>query len=209
VLLGPIIQGYLTRLMTRLKENGFAGSALVMQAHGGLLRAEDAPARAVGMIESGPIGGLVGSKVLGERLGNANILAADMGGTTFKVGVIREGHIDVEREPRVYRYHYSLNKMDMVSIGLAGGSIIWVDPTTGLPKIGPNSAGADPGPVCYGFGGQEPTITDVDLLLGYLEPRFFMGGSRTAALHGCDRSRGKRLSARQQHDLRPTAQANG
>jgi N-methylhydantoinase A len=119
---------------------------------------------------------LVGSKVLGDRLGISNILATDMGGTTFKAGVIREGRIDYEREPRVYRYHYSLHKMDMVSIGLAGGSIISVDAQTGLPKIGPKSAGSDPGPVCYGFGGDEPTITDVDLLLGYLDSRFFLSG---------------------------------
>ncbi len=174
--LGPIVAGYLSRLAVRLEGSGFKGTLLVMQAHGGLLRAQDAPARAVGMIESGPIGGLVGSKVLGDRLGIQNILVTDMGGTTFKAGVIRNGHIEYEREPRVYRYHYSLSKMDMVSIGLAGGSIIAVDPFTGLPKLGPKSAGSDPGPVCYGFGGQDPTVTDVDLILDYLNPRFFLGG---------------------------------
>jgi N-methylhydantoinase A len=174
--LGPIVAAYLSRLMARLQDSGFHGTVLVMQAHGGLLRAQDAPARAVGMIESGPIGGLIGSKALGNRIGIKNILATDMGGTTFKAGVIRDGRIDDEREPRVYRYHYSLNKMDMVSIGLAGGSIIAIDPQTGLPKLGPKSAGSDPGPVCYGFGGHEPTVTDVDLLLGYLNPAFFLGG---------------------------------
>ncbi len=186
VTLGPIVERYLTNLKARLDTSGFRGSVLVMQAHGGLLRIEDAPQRAVGMIESGPIGGLVGSKVLGDSLGMPNIIATDMGGTTFKAGVIREGRIEYEREPRVYRYHYNLNKMDMVSIGLAGGSIISIDEQTGLPKIGPKSAGSDPGPVCYGFGGREPTITDVDLLLGYLESRFFLGGraklDRQAAL---------------------------
>jgi N-methylhydantoinase A len=176
VCLGPIVSRYLANLVKRIEEKGFSGTVLVMQAHGGLLRVQDAPARAVGMIESGPVGGLVGSKAMGERLAIANILATDMGGTTFKVGVIREGRIEYEREPQVVRYHYSLPKMDMVSIGLAGGSIISVDAVTGLPKIGPMSAGSDPGPVCYGFGGQLPTITDVDLLLGYLDPRFFLGG---------------------------------
>jgi N-methylhydantoinase A len=176
VCLGPIVSRYLANLLKRIEEQGFRGTVLVMQAHGGLLRVQDAPARAVGMIESGPVGGLVGSKALGERLGIPNILATDMGGTTFKAGVIRDGRIEYEREPQVVRYHYTLPKMDMVSIGLAGGSIISVDPSTGLPKIGPMSAGSDPGPVCYGFGGQEPTITDVDLLLGYLNPRFFLGG---------------------------------
>jgi N-methylhydantoinase A len=176
VLLGPIVRNYLARLDIKLRDNGFSGTVLVMQAHGGLLRAQDAPARAVGMIESGPIGGLVGSKALGDRLGIKNILATDMGGTTFKVGVIRDGRIDYEREPRVYRYHYSLEKMDMVSIGLAGGSIISFESLTGLPKLGPKSAGSDPGPVCYGFGGTDPTVTDVDLILGYLNQKYFLGG---------------------------------
>jgi N-methylhydantoinase A len=184
--LGPIVSGYLANLMRRLEGNGFGGTVLVMQAHGGLLSVQDAPARAVGMIESGPVGGLVGSKALGERLGIPNILATDMGGTTFKAGVIREGRIEYEREPRVVRYHYSLPKMDIVSIGLAGGSIVSLDPLTGLPKIGPMSAGSSPGPVCYGFGGKEPTVTDVDMILGYLDARFFLGGraglNRDAAL---------------------------
>lgn len=174
--LGPIVSRYLGSLMKRLEEEGFHGTVLVMQAHGGLLRVEDAPARAVGMIESGPVGGLVGSKAIGELLGFPNILAADMGGTTFKAGVIREGRIEYEREPMVVRYHYALHKMDVVSIGLAGGSVIHLDPRTNLPRLGPRSAGAYPGPICYGFGGVEPTITDVDLLLGYLDPRFFLGG---------------------------------
>jgi len=176
VCLGPIISGYLASLRRRLEEKGFRGVTLVMQAHGGLLRVEDAPGRAVGMIESGPVGGLVGSKALGELLGFGNILATDMGGTTFKAGVIREGRIGYEREPMVVRYHYGLHKMEVVSIGLAGGSVVSVDPRTGMPKIGPRSAGAYPGPVCYGFGGEEPTVTDVDLLLGYLHPGFFLGG---------------------------------
>lgn len=174
--LGPIVSRYLGSLMKRLEEKGFHGTVLVMQAHGGLLRVEDAPARAVGMIESGPVGGLVGSKAVGELLGFPNILATDMGGTTFKAGVIREGRIEYEREPMVVRYHYALHKMDIVSIGLAGGSVIHLDPRTNLPKLGPRSAGAYPGPICYGFGGEEATITDVDLLLGYLDPRFFLGG---------------------------------
>lgn len=176
VRLGPIISGYLSGLRQRLEQKGFRGVTLVMQAHGGLLRVEDAPARAVGMIESGPVGGLVGSRAIGELLSFPNILATDMGGTTFKAGVVRAGRIEYEREPMVVRYHYVLDKMEVVSIGLAGGSVISVNPRTKLPNVGPRSAGAYPGPVCYGFGGQEPTISDVDLLLGFLDPRFFLGG---------------------------------
>ncbi|MBI4321301.1 MAG: hydantoinase/oxoprolinase family protein [Chloroflexi bacterium] len=184
VCLGPIISRYLANLRQRLQEHGFQGAMLVMQAHGGLLTVDDAPARSLGMVESGPVGGLVGSKALGASLGFDNILATDMGGTTFKSGVIRGGSIEYQREPMVARYHYALHKMDVVSIGLAGGSIISLDPRTGMPKVGPRSAGAFPGPVCYGFAGQEPTITDVDLILGYLTPRFFLGGRA-----GLDRER--------------------
>ena len=99
-----------------------------------------------------------------------------MGGTTFKVGIVREGLIEYQRESMVLRYHYALPKMDVVSLGLAGGSIISVDARTGTPRIGPRSAGSYPGPVCYGHGGEEPTITDVDAILGYLNPEFFLGG---------------------------------
>lgn len=174
VRLGPVIERYLGRLRGRLAEHGYTGPMLVMQAHGGLLSVDAAPARSVGMIESGPVSGLVGSAAIGELIDLPKILATDMGGTTFKAGVVRDGRIDVERETNVLRYHYSLQKMEIVSIGLAGGSIISLE--QGLPKIGPRSAGALPGPVCYGFGGTEPTVTDVDLLLGYLDSRFFLGG---------------------------------
>ena len=128
------------------------------------------------MIESGPVSGLVGSKDLGDRLGFHNIIAADMGGTTFKVGVVREGRIEYQRESMVLRYHYALPKMDVVSLGLAGGSIISVDPRSGVPQIGPRSAGSYPGPVCYDHGGEEPTITDVDAILGYLNSTYFVAG---------------------------------
>lgn len=174
--LGPVVGQYLDNLQSRLADHGFAGRLLVMQAYGGLLPVERAAESPVGMIESGPTSGLVGSKQLGRLIGFNNIIAADMGGTTFKVGVVREGLIDYQRESMVLRYHYALPKMDVVSLGLAGGSIISVDPRTGVPSIGPRSAGSYPGPVCYDHGGTEPTITDVDAILGYLNADFFLGG---------------------------------
>jgi len=174
--LGPVVGQYLANLQSRLAEHGFAGRLLVMQAYGGLLPVDRAAESPVGMIESGPTSGLVGSKQLGSLIGFNNIIAADMGGTTFKVGVVREGLIDYQRESMVLRYHYALPKMDVVSLGLAGGSIISVDPRTGVPSIGPRSAGSYPGPVCYDHGGTEPTITDVDAILGYLNADFFLGG---------------------------------
>jgi N-methylhydantoinase A len=180
--LGPVVGRYLDNLRGGLEAEGFDGILLVMQAYGGLLPFDQAAASPVGMIESGPVSGLVGSQGLGELIGIRDIIAADMGGTTFKVGVIREGLIEYQRESMVLRYHYALPKMDVISLGLAGGSIISVDPRTGTPHIGPRSAGSYPGPVCYGHGGEEPTITDVDGILGYLNPDYFLGGRETLDL---------------------------
>ncbi len=174
--LGPVVKRYVHNLQTKLDEAGFGGSLLVAQAYGGLLPANKALTSPVGMIESGPVSGLVGSRHLGEQLGFHNIIAADMGGTTFKVGVVRDGLIEYQRESMVLRYHYAMPKMDVVSLGLAGGSIISIDPRTGIPQVGPRSAGSYPGPVCYENGGEEPTVTDVDAILGYLNPAYFLGG---------------------------------
>lgn len=174
--LGPLVSTYLTKLRERLKEKGFNGGILIMQSYGGLLNIEDTCARCVGLIESGPASGLLGSKLAGDLIGDRNIIAIDMGGTTFKAGVIKAGMIEYQREPLVFRYHYSVPKMDVVSLGVAGGSIISLDPRTHTPRVGPRSAGSDPGPVCYKLGGKEPTVADVDLILGYLNPEFFWGG---------------------------------
>jgi N-methylhydantoinase A len=176
VRLGPVVRRYLDTLAASLRDEGFAGILLVMQAYGGLLPFDRAAESPVGMIESGPVSGLVGSKSLGEAIGAHNIIAADMGGTTFKVGVVRDGLIEYQRESMVLRYHYALPKMDIVSLGLAGGSIISVDERAGTPSIGPRSAGADPGPVVYQHGGTEPTVVDVDAILGFFNPDFFFGG---------------------------------
>jgi N-methylhydantoinase A len=110
-------------------------------------------------------------------MGDTEIIAADMGGTTFKVGVIQNGELDYAREPMVDRFHYVAPKIDVVSIGAGGGSIVQLDPKTRLPTVGPRSAGSRPGPICYGLGGIEPTLTDVMLLIGYMEPGHFLRGS--------------------------------
>ena len=175
--LGPVVARYLSALVGGLRERGFTGDVLIMQASGGLLPIEEAATRPVGMIESGPVGGVVGSNHVGARIGLRNIICADMGGTTFKVGIVRDGMIEYQRESMVFRYHYSLPKMDVTSLGIAGGSIISVDERTGIPHVGPRSAGSYPGPVCYGHGGDEPTVTDVDAVLGYLNPAFFLDGT--------------------------------
>jgi N-methylhydantoinase A len=174
--LGPVVGRYLENVRHRLTEQGFGGTLLIAQAYGGLLPLDEAATRPVGMIESGPVSGLVGSQSLGELIGFGNIIAADMGGTTFKVGTVREGLIEYQRESLVLRYHYALPKLDVVSLGLAGGSIISIEARAGTPRIGPRSAGSYPGPISYGHGGEEPTITDIDAILGYLNPNYFLGG---------------------------------
>jgi N-methylhydantoinase A len=193
--LGPVVADYLADLNRRLRARGFAGVLLVMQAYGGLLPVTEASARPIGMIESGPVGGVVGSRVVGEMLDTRDIIAADMGGTTFKVSVVRDGLIDYERESMVMRYHFAAPKLDIASLGLAGGSIISIDPNTGIPAIGPRSAGSFPGPVCYGHGGDEPTITDVDAVLGYLHPAFFLGGDEELDVVAARRAFGLRVAA--------------
>ncbi len=172
VSLGPVVARYLNNLLEGLRKLGFKGNLLVMQAHGGLLPFEQAATRPIGMVESG----LVGCKRLGDLMGLRNVISADMGGTTFKVGTVREGLIEYQRESMVLRYHYALPKMDVVSLGLAGGSVISIEPRTRLPRVGPRSAGSFPGRICYEHGGEEPTLTDVDAILGYLNPRYFLGG---------------------------------
>ena len=174
---GRIASDYITSLQALLQGWGYDGPLLVMQGYGGLLPAEEAAERAVGMLECGPAAGVIGSRHLGRLMEDEDIIACDMGGTTFKVGVIQGGAIDYAREPMVDRYHYVAPKIEVVSIGAGGGSIVALDPATGVPGVGPSSAGARPGPVCYGLGGEEPTLTDVMLLVGYMDPGTFLGGT--------------------------------
>ena len=174
---GRIASEYINSLQALLRGRGYDGPLLVMQGYGGLLPAEEAAERAVGMLECGPAAGVIGSRHLGRLMEDEDIIACDMGGTTFKVGVIQGGAIDYAREPMVDRYHYVAPKIEVVSIGAGGGSIVALDPATGVPGVGPTSAGARPGPVCYGLGGEKPTLTDVMLLVGYMDPGTFLGGT--------------------------------
>ncbi|MEE9143171.1 MAG: hydantoinase/oxoprolinase family protein, partial [Candidatus Binatia bacterium] len=174
--IGPKISGYLQNLQRVLKLRGLNREPLIMQAYGGVLGIEASCKNAVGTIESGPASGVVGSQFLGKLIGEKNILATDMGGTTFKVSVIRDGVIERDYKPVILRHTILATKIWVESIGAGGGSIAWIDPETGLLKVGPQGAGANPGPVCYGLGGTEPTVSDADLALGYLNEKYFLGG---------------------------------
>ena len=174
--IGPRISSYLVNLEQVLRGKGMATPPMIMQAYGGVLDIEATCRNAVGTIESGPASGVAGSRFLGELIGEHNILATDMGGTTFKVGVVREGRIERDYTPVVLRHRVLAPKIWVESVGAGGGSIAWIDSDTGLLKVGPEGAGASPGPVCYGLGGVEPTVSDADLVLGYLNPDYFLGG---------------------------------
>ena len=176
---GRIASDYIANLQKLLGRQGYTGPLLVMQGYGGLLPADEAADRAVGMIECGPAAGVIGARYLGDMMGDKDVIACDMGGTTFKVGVIQDAELEYAREPMVDRYHYVAPKIEVVSIGAGGGSIISLEPGTDVPRVGPQSAGARPGPACYGLGGTEPTLTDVMTLIGYMDPKIFLGGTMT------------------------------
>ena len=188
--IGPRISAYLVNLHRVLRGKGLAKPPMIMQAYGGVLDIEATCRNAVGTIESGPVSGVVGTRFLGELIGEHDILATDMGGTTFKVGVVREGRIERDYTPVVLRHRVLAPKIWVESVGAGGGSIAWIDGDTGLLKVGPEGAGASPGPVCYGLGGAEPTVSDADLVLGYLNPDYFLGGrmrlDRDAALRAVE-----------------------
>jgi N-methylhydantoinase A len=173
---GPQIAAYLRRLGELLEAKGLRREPLIMQAYGGVLGIHDTSKTAVGTIESGPASGIMGSRFIGNQLGVSNVLATDMGGTTFKVGVIRDGSVEMDHKPIFMRYQLFLSKIWVESIGAGGGSIVWIDSETGLLKVGPQGAGSSPGPICYGLGGTEVTVSDADLILGYLNEDCFLGG---------------------------------
>jgi N-methylhydantoinase A len=179
-----LIDRYLTDLRSRLELLGFGGRLYLMLSSGGIATVETASRFPIRLLESGPAAGALAAAAYGRASGHRDLVSFDMGGTTAKLCVVEDGAPLVADEfevDRVYRLRrgsglpVKLPVVDMIEIGVGGGSIAAVD-TLGLLKVGPRSAGADPGPACYGLGGTEPTVTDADLVLGYLDPGYFLGG---------------------------------
>jgi N-methylhydantoinase A len=194
---------YLAQLQRRLDRIGFAGSFFVMLSSGGIATRETSSRFPVRLLESGPAAGALAAAQAGLRSGHRDLLSFDMGGTTAKLCVIDDGQPLKTHEfevDRVYRFRKGsglpvrIPVIDMIEIGAGGGSIARID-SLGLLKVGPDSSGADPGPVCYGQGGREPTVTDADLVLGYLDANFFLGGKMKLDLGAARESLG-RLAAR-------------
>jgi N-methylhydantoinase A len=172
---GPTLRKYLEPLTRDLTSAGLKGPLLVMQGSGGTVAAQDAPNHAITTIGSVLTGGVVGGLHLGARLGHRNVITTDVGGTTFLVGMIVDNNPVFTTTSFINQYTINAPMMRVQSIGSGGGAIAWVDPGGNL-RVGPRSAGAAPGPACYGQGGEEPTVTDADLALGILNSKFFLGG---------------------------------
>lgn len=175
--IGPASSGYIRRVQERAAQLGYKHPLLIMQAAGGVATASEAAQKPLFTIGSGPVGGIIGAKYLADLLGHAHVIATDVGGTSFDVGIISNGRPLTASETVVHQYTFFMPRLDIQSIGSGGGSIIWIDELSGTMKVGPHSAGADPGPACYNRGGEEPTITDANLILGYLNPQNFLGGT--------------------------------
>ena len=185
----PVVEDYLLRLSKRLKEMGIAIPLTVMQSNGGLIPLEIARTKPMYCIESGPAAGVVGAFHLGRRLDEPNLITFDMGGTTAKASIIEAGEMLLAPEyevgggmnagHRLLRgsgYILRVPSIDIAEVSSGGGSVAWVDKAGGL-QAGPHSAGAVPGPVCYNTGGNNPTVTDANVVLGYLNPKYLLGGS--------------------------------
>ncbi len=193
------VSDYLGQLQSRLNKIGFTGSFFVMLSSGGIATRETASRFPVRLLESGPAAGALAAAQAGMLSGHRDLLSFDMGGTTAKLCVIEDGRPLKTHEfevDRVYRFRKGsglpvrIPVIDMIEIGAGGGSVARID-SLGLLKVGPESSGADPGPVCYRQGGTEPTVTDADLVLGYLDPNYFLGGKMQLDLDGARKALGR------------------
>ncbi len=187
--LGPIVQGYLSSLSARTRSAGIAAPLRIMQSNGGVMsidRAAESPAR---IVESGPAAGVVAAQRVGERVGLDNVISFDMGGTTAKASLIEDGSLSWTTEHEIGAgislssrlvkgggHAVKVPVVDLAEVGAGGGSIVWID-RGGALRVGPRSAGAVPGPVCYDAGGDQPTVTDANVVLGYISPSELAGGA--------------------------------
>lgn len=204
----PVVSRYLQSIEGRLREQGLVAELLMMQSSGGVYTFDVASRKPVFMVESGPAAGVIASTYLGQALGYANAISFDMGGTTAKVGLVLDGKPQITKDYEVGAaahagvgasrgsgYPIRTPVIDLVEIGAGGGSIAWVDSGGGL-RVGPQSAGADPGPACYGKGGTDPTITDANLVLGRLNPDYFLGGEMPLDAKAAERAIQEKCASR-------------
>jgi N-methylhydantoinase A len=185
----PIVRRYLGTLRGGLDTIGAKAPLMIMQSNGGLMTDEAAAAKPVHIIESGPAAGVVGAQALAKKIGLGNLVTFDMGGTTAKASIVEDGEVSRATEYQVgggimagsrlltgAGYLLRVPAIDLAEVGAGGGSLVWIDPGGAL-QVGPQSAGASPGPLCYDLGGTEPTVTDANVILGFVNPRELAGGA--------------------------------
>jgi N-methylhydantoinase A len=209
----PLARRYLRRLDDGLRGLGFAVPLRIMLSTGGVGSAETAGELPVRLLESGPVAGAIVARQYAAMLGLGDVLSFDMGGTTAKACLVRDGALPITDELEVARsrrftkssgFPVPVPAVDLIEVGAGGGSIAAIN-TLGLVQVGPESAGADPGPICYGRGGMSPTVTDADLLLGYLDPAYFAGGTIRLDADAAARGLGDRLATPLGRDLTAAA----
>lgn len=174
--IGPSMKEYVEKIENRSASLGYEKPILVLQVTGGVVPSGEVIQTPLYTISSGPAGGVTGSSFLARDMGYENAIITDMGGTSFETGIIYQGDSLTASETIINQYVFLMPRLDVQSIGSGGGSVLWIDEISGTLKVGPESAGADPGPACYGKGGR-PTVTDANLVLGYLNPDNFLGGN--------------------------------
>jgi N-methylhydantoinase A len=174
--IGPVMSRYLSNLDQQLKQHRYKQPLQITQCGGGSISVDKAMDSPLLTLDSGPVSGVTGSVFFGKLMGLSNIITTDMGGTSFDVGIIADGQPEYSFISNVIQYEYFLPKVDIQAIGSGGGSLARVDTFARTLRVGPESAGADPGPACYDKGNMTPTVTDADVVLGYLDPDNFLGG---------------------------------
>ena len=172
---GPVVKQYLRRLESRIKEAGYNGKLLLMLSDGLVETVDYCIPRVVYLINSGPAAAPAGARNVGQEAGFDNLISFDMGGTSIDIGHIQHGEIPTTSDAWVQEERVAIKMVDVHTAGAGGGSIAWID-SLGLLRVGPQSAGSEPGPACYDKGGEEPTVTDADLVLGYVPADYFLGG---------------------------------
>ncbi|MBV7485137.1 hydantoinase/oxoprolinase family protein [Bordetella sp. BOR01] len=172
----PVIDRYLSRLENGLEKSGVQAPFQVMQSRGGLMASKVARSRPVRLFLSGPAAGVIGAQIAGKAAGTEDLITVDIGGTSSDIALISKGKAMIRSEGLIDGYPVRVAMVDVNSIGAGGGSIAWIDGAGGL-RVGPRSAGSEPGPACFGRGGEQPTVTDASIVLGYLNPDYFAGGS--------------------------------
>lgn len=175
--IAPIVQKYLELLEDRMRNKNFEKNVHIMQSGGGVITAEVAKNIPIQTLMSGPVGGAVGNQTYSNLLGYPNLIGVDMGGTSYDVSMIVDGQPDISNEVYLEGFPILVPMVNIHTIGAGGGSIAWIE--AGGLRVGPRSAGSEPGPACYGRGGKNPTITDANVVLGHLDPEGFLGGQMT------------------------------